>query len=189
MNNQEFVFLTEDEIVLYDPELAGLFKSIKKAFKKVVKVVKKVAPYAAAGAALYFGGPIAAKVVGGMVGKIGGAAREGYARTSAPPPVVYGPPEAPPGGYTAYPAAGQAVYALPTTGAGLPGPQPVQPRAIQYHPDGTITAGDKIIRGATVKAAAGAGSITDFIKSPAGLMTLGVGAVFVMSAIGGRKAA
>lgn len=42
-------------------ELDGFFKKIFKPFRKVikkaVKIVKKVAPYAAAGAALYFGAP------------------------------------------------------------------------------------------------------------------------------------
>jgi hypothetical protein len=66
------VFLTDDNLVLYDPELAGLFGKIKKAVKKVVK--SKVFKYAviagAAGAAIYFGGPAGLKAVQNIAGKL-----------------------------------------------------------------------------------------------------------------------
>jgi hypothetical protein len=92
-------------------ELAGFFSSIKRAVKKVIKapakivkkvakvakkvgkkafkVVKKVAPIAAAGAALYFGGPYVLsglKAAGGAVMKYGGMiASKFMGGTQAPP--------------------------------------------------------------------------------------------------------
>lgn len=59
---------------LGDAELAGIFSKIKKGVKKVAsavgKVVRKVAPIAVGAAALYFGGPIVAKAVGGVAKKV-----------------------------------------------------------------------------------------------------------------------
>ena len=62
------VFLTEDQLVLYDPEVAGLFGKIKKAVKKVVK--SKVFKYAAIGAAVYFTGGAVLKYAPQILAKL-----------------------------------------------------------------------------------------------------------------------
>ena len=58
-----------------DQGLAGF--SLGKIFKNLGKVVKKVAPIAAAGAAMYFGGPIAGRLLGKVMG--GGAGKQAAA--------------------------------------------------------------------------------------------------------------
>ena len=125
----ETIYLTEESLVYYDPELAGLWGKFKKIGKKVFKVVKKVAPYAAGAAAIYFGGPAAGRFIGKIGTRVAAgyiAGRSGAQYTGEPTSDVYQGPPAP----GPYPYPQPVVYPAPAPMRTLLPPPVFQPQVI-----------------------------------------------------------